>query len=113
MLTLAGGRVRLGVIGVTTELNSDYKHWYHMKADWRSRRWCTTAAAARGWRRRVVASRPPVSAGTTAAHWRTRSGRLSPLIISARTHNLLPEAAVMATSVLRGGATRQRLGALP
>ena len=89
-VTLAAGELRLGVIGVTTELNGDYERWYHLKALEVAPLVRELAAAAEqdGADAVIVLSHLGLPDDRTLAD---EVQEIVPLIIGAHTHNLLPE----------------------
>ncbi len=89
-VTLAAGELRLGVIGVTTDMNGDYERWYHLKALEVAPLVRELAAAAEqdGADAVIVLSHLGLPDDRALAD---EVQEIVPLIIGAHTHNLLPE----------------------
>jgi 2',3'-cyclic-nucleotide 2'-phosphodiesterase (5'-nucleotidase family) len=89
-VTLDAGELRLGVVGVTTDINGDYERWYHLKALDVAPLVRELAAAAEqdGANAVIVLSHLGLPDDRALAD---EVQEIIPLIIGAHTHNLLPE----------------------
>jgi 2',3'-cyclic-nucleotide 2'-phosphodiesterase (5'-nucleotidase family) len=89
-VTLPAAELRLGVIGVTTDMNGDYERWYHLKALEVAPLVRELAAAAEqdGAHAVIVLSHLGLPGDRTLAE---EVQEIVPLMIGAHTHNLLPE----------------------
>jgi 2',3'-cyclic-nucleotide 2'-phosphodiesterase (5'-nucleotidase family) len=89
-VTLAAGELRLGVIGVTTDMNGDYERWFHLKS-------LDVAPLVRELA--AAAEQDGADAVIVLSHLGLPDDRkladevqeIVPLIIGAHTHDLLPE----------------------
>jgi 2',3'-cyclic-nucleotide 2'-phosphodiesterase (5'-nucleotidase family) len=89
-VTLAAGELRLGVVGVTTDMNGDYERWFHLKSLEVAPLVRELAAAAEqdGADAVIVLSHLGLPGDRALAD---EVQEIVPLIIGAHTHNLLPE----------------------
>ncbi len=89
-VTLAAGELRIGVIGVTTDMNGDYERWFHLKSLEVAPLVRELAAAAEqdGAGAVIVLSHLGLPGDRALAD---EVQEVVPLIIGAHSHNLLPE----------------------